>query len=407
MKVLMAHNFYRSGTPGGEDNAYRQERALLESHGQEVVTFERSNDDVDRSNPLDMLRTAMTMSWSRQVYRELRALLEETRPDIAHFHNTFPLISPSAYAACHDSGVPVVQTLHNYRFVCASATLYRNGFVCEKCLGRSPWPGVLHRCYRGSSVGSTAVAWMLDRNRDRGTYLELVDRYVALTNFAAGKFAEGGLPAERLVVKPNFVVADRPPGEGSGPYVVYAGLLTVEKGVMTLLDAWRELRDVKLVVVGEGPMRSAMERKVAEHGLNVEFLGFQPRARVMDIIADASLEVVCSELYENCPLVVLEAYAMGTPVVAARIGALVEIVVEGRTGLMFEHGNAAALAKVVRGALGDRPRLRELRRGARARYLDLYTPERNFELLMDLYNGVLAERAGRAMQTAHDVQPAR
>lgn len=396
MRVLLAHNFYRSGTPGGEDNAYRQERALLESRNVEVVTFERSNDDVDRANPIEMFRTAATMSWSRQVYRELRALLNATRPDIAHFHNTFPLISPSAYAACHDSGVPVVQTLHNYRFVCAAATLYRDGFTCEKCLGRSPWPGVLHRCYRGSSAGSTAVAWMLDRNRDRGTYLRLVDRYVALTQFAAGKFVEGGLPRERIRVKPNFVVADRAPGAGGGGYVVYAGRLSIEKGVMTLLEAWRQLPDVRLLIVGEGPLRREMENKARLHGLPVEFLGLQPRERVMDIIARADLEVVTSEWYEGFPLVIVEAFAMGTPVVSSRIGSLGEIVSDGETGFMYEHGNAAALARTVRAALADPAQLRAFRARARARYLELFTPERNFDLLMDVYRGVLRQTRASA-----------
>jgi glycosyltransferase involved in cell wall biosynthesis len=395
MRVLLAHNFYRSGAPGGEDNAFRQERALLESRDVDVVAFERSNDDVDRSNPLEMLRTALTMSWSRQVYEELVGLLRQSRPDIAHFHNTFPLISPSAYAACRDEGVPVVQTLHNYRFVCAAATLYRDGFTCEKCLGRSPWPGVLHRCYRGSSVGSTAVAWMIDRSRDRGIYLQLVDRYVALTRFAAGKFADGGLPAERIVVKPNFVEADRSPGQGGGGYVVYAGRLSVEKGVMTLLEAWRQLRDVPLLVVGEGPLRGVMEREIAAHDLPVQLLGLQPRERVMEIIAQADLEVVTSEWYEGFPLVIVEAYAMGTPVVCSRIGSLVEIVADGETGFMYEPGNAAALAATVRQALGDPVRLRDFRQRARRRYEALFTPERNFGLLMDIYQGVLAQRGGR------------
>jgi glycosyltransferase involved in cell wall biosynthesis len=398
MRVLLAHNFYRSGTPGGEDNAFRQERALLEDNGVEVVTFERSNDDVDRTNPVEMLRTAVTMSWSRQVYRELRSLLRESRPDIAHFHNTFPLISPSAYAACHDSGVPVVQTLHNYRFVCAAATLYRDGFTCEKCLGRSPWPGVLHRCYRGSSAGSTAVAWMLDRNRDRGTYLELIDRYIALTNFAAGKFVEGGLPRERIAVKPNFVVTDRQPGEGGGGYVVYAGRLSIEKGVMTMLEAWRQLRDVRLIVVGEGPLRGEMEREVERHALPVEFLGLQPRERVIDIIARADLEVVTSEWYEGFPLVIVEAYAVGTPVVCSRIGSLVEIVADGETGFMYEQGNAGALARVIRDALRSEDRLREMRARARQRYLTLFTPGRNFRMLTDIYRGVLEQRRRRAAQ---------
>ncbi len=236
---------------------------------------------------------------------------------------------------------------------------------------------------------------MIDRSRDRGIYLQLVDRYVALTRFAAGKFADGGLPAERIVVKPNFVEADRSPGQGGGGYVVYAGRLSVEKGVMTLLEAWRQLRDVPLLVVGEGPLRGVMEREIAAHDLPVQLLGLQPRERVMEIIAQADLEVVTSEWYEGFPLVIVEAYAMGTPVVCSRIGSLVEIVADGETGFMYEPGNAAALAATVRQALGDPVRLRDFRQRARRRYEALFTPERNFGLLMDIYQGVLAQRGGQ------------
>jgi glycosyltransferase involved in cell wall biosynthesis len=395
-KVLLVHNFYRSASPGGEDNVFRQERDMLSAAGFDVVCYTKSNDDVDEHDSLQVLRTATAMSWSSSNYDELSELVRRERPMVAHFHNTFPLITPSAYAACKDNGVPVVQTLHNYRHLCIVGTFFRDGQVCESCTAGNPWAGVRHRCYRGSLAGSTAVAWMLKRNWERGTFTNLVDRYIALTNFAAGKFVHGGLPSDRIVVKPNFVVTDRQPGLGGGRYVVYAGRLAVEKGVMTMLEAWRQLPDVRLVVVGEGPLRGEMERVVAEHGLPVEFLGLQPRERVIDLLANADLEVVTSEWFEGFPLVIVEAYAVGTPVVCSRIGSLVEIVADGETGFMYEPGDAAGLARTVRSALGDPVRLEAMRERARRRYVTHFTPERNLTMLTDIYESVLEQQQVRA-----------
>ena len=181
----MIHNFYRSAAIGGEDNVFRQERELLERAGIEVVTYTRSNDDVDENDQVEVLRTAASMSWSGRSHREVAALIRRERPQLAHFHNTFPLITPSAYAACRENGVPVVQTLHNYRIVCSSATFFRDGHVCETCTAGSPWAGVRHRCYRQTTAGSAAVAWMLWNSWRRGTYTDLIDQYVTLTRFAA------------------------------------------------------------------------------------------------------------------------------------------------------------------------------------------------------------------------------
>jgi len=209
LKILLAHNFYRSAAPSGEDAVYRAERALLARAGHEIIAYERHNDTIDDSNLRKNIDLALSGAWSRHSYAEISALIRRARPDIAHFHNTFPLISPSAYAACRDNGVPVVQTLHNYRLICANGLLLRDGKPCESCVGTSLWPALRYRCYRGSLPATGAVVWMLARNRRRGTYRHLVDRYIALTRFAAGRLAAGGLPAERITVKPNFL--DAPP----------------------------------------------------------------------------------------------------------------------------------------------------------------------------------------------------
>ena len=266
----------------------------------------------------------------------MAALIRRERPQLAHFHNTFPLITPSAYAACRANGVPVVQTLHNYRIVCSSATFFRDGHVCETCTAGSSWAGVRHRCYRQTTAGSAAVAWMLWNSWRRGTYTDLIDQYVTLTRFAADKFAALGLPQDRIRVKPNFVADAGGVGEGGGGYAVFAGRLSEEKGVTTMLQAWTRLRDVPLVVVGDGPLRAEAEALARQLEIPARFLGVRPRPEVLDIIGRADVQVVPSECYEGLPLVIVEGFARGTPMAVSRIGGLIELVRPGETGLHFE-----------------------------------------------------------------------
>jgi glycosyltransferase involved in cell wall biosynthesis len=393
MKVLLVHNFYRSVTPGGEDNVFRQERDMLRAAGIEVVCYTKSNDDVSESDKVQVLRTAASMSWSERTYAELGELVRRERPTLAHFHNTFPLITPSAYAACKDNGVPVVQTLHNYRLICCAATFFREGKICEICTAGKPWAGIQHRCYRGSLAGSTAVAWMLKRNWDRGTFQKLVDVYVVLSAFAAERFAREGLPRERIEIKPNYVDSTGPASAGGGGYAVFAARLAEEKGVRTLLEAWRALRDVPLKVLGDGPLLGEMVKTATAENLPVEFLGMRPREEVLDIIGRADLQVITSECFEGFPLVLVESYARGTPVIASKIGSLGELVVPGVTGFHFEAANPDSLAAQVR-HLWSSPELRErLRIGARRSFEAEYTPARNLEKLLSIYDRVVSEAA--------------
>jgi glycosyltransferase involved in cell wall biosynthesis len=388
LKLLLVHNFYRSATPGGEDNAFRQERDLLRQAGVDVVTFTRSNDDVDEFNPVQAARTGLELSWSEASYHELARLIRRERPDVAHFHNTFPLISPSGYQACRDHGVPVVQTLHNYRFTCAAGTHYRDGHVCEECTGRVPWAGVRHRCYRDSLAGSAAVGWMLRSNWARGTYTDLVDLYVTLTQFAADHFVAAGLPADRLVVNPNFAESTLPPGRGDGRYVIFAARLAEEKGVRTIVEAWRDLRDIPLKIVGEGPLSDELARAVREEELPIELLGMRRRADVLQLMGDATFQVVASRWYEGHPLVIVESYARGTPVIASRIGGLVELVAPGETGLHFDPNSVMDLRAKVRHLWNDEALRTRMRAGARARYLERYTPEAALQRLLQIYSRV-------------------
>lgn len=392
MKILLAHNFYRSSAPSGEDAVYRNERALLERHA-EVVAYERHNDDIDESTLARKARLALNGAWSDRAYREVAALVRRERPDVAHFHNTFPLISPSVYAACRDQGVPVVQTLHNYRFVCPNALLLRDGQPCEDCLRGSLLPALRHRCYRGSLPATLAQVWAITSNRWRSTYRRNVDCYVALTRFAAGKLIAGGLPADRFVVKPNFLPDPPAAGRGEGGYAIFVGRLSEEKGVATLLEAWKQLPEWPLRVVGDGPLRPVLEARAKGWGLPVTFLGFRTRSEILDIVGNAEALVVPSEWYEGFPMVVLEAYACGTPVLASRIGSLTEIVREGQTGATFRPSDPADLAATVRRVLGDAGLLRRMRELAREEFLKKYTEGANISQSMQIYSEAIRQVA--------------
>lgn len=385
MRVLLAHNFYRSAAPSGEDTVYREERALLERHGVEVIPYERQSDELDTAGVLTLARSALHASWSDAAARELSSLIARTRPDVAHFHNTFPLISPSAYGACAAAGVPVVQTLHNYRLICAGAMLYRDGVPCEDCVGGSLLPALRHRCYRDSLPATVSVVNMLWSNRRRGTYSSLVQRYVALTEFARERFIAGGLPADRIVVKPNALTSPPPAGSGKGGHVVFVGRLSAEKGVHTLIDAWRALPDIRLKIAGDGPMRAQLEEQARRDGLNVEFMGRLERSRVAEVLGEALFSVVPSQWFEGFPMVVVEAFACGTPVVASRLGSLAEIVREEITGRLFTPGDPEALAAAVRAMFHAPEALREMRKHAREEFEARYSAAASFQTLMEIY----------------------
>lgn len=393
MKVLLAHCRYRSASPSGEDVAFRNEGRMLEDAGVEVVRFELENDGIDVSTAWKRADVALSAVWSRGRRREISELVRRVRPDVAHFHNTFPGISPSGYAACREQGVPVVQTVHNYRFFCPNGLLLREGRPCEECLGRLPWRAVARRCYRGSALATGAQCLAIARNRIARTWSRAVDRYIALSGFAAGRLAAGGLPPCRISVKPNVLSSDPLPGTGDGGFAIFVGRLSEEKGIGLLLEAWRELRDIPLEVVGDGPLRGEMEAFARRERLPVRFAGMVPHAEAVRRIGRSALLVLPSICYEGFPMTVLEAYARGTPVVATGAGSLDELVEDGLTGAKFPRGDADALAGTIRTAWSDPSKRERMRRGARVRFEERYAARVNLRRLLEIYR-LAAGRSG-------------
>jgi glycosyltransferase involved in cell wall biosynthesis len=393
VKVLLVHNTYQQ--PGGEDVVFEQERRLLADAGHAVITYCRSNWEIERLAPGARLALSYRTIWNEPARREVLALLGRERPDVVHVHNTFVMISPSIFSACQEAGIPVVQSVHNYRLFCPVSTFFREGGVCEACLHQSLWQGVRHGCYHGSRSATAVVALMLAVNRRRRTWTSKVDRFIALTNFTRRKLVEGGIPEERIVVKPNFIHPD--PGEGSGPrdYALFVGRLSPEKGASILLDAWSRLPEpVPLVVLGGGPEQGDLEERARRNHLStVQFRGQVPRPETIAAIQGARFLVFPSLWYENFPMTIGEAFACGTPVIGSRLGAVEEIVDDGRTGLHFEPGSAGELAGRVAWAWNHPAEMKSMGREARRKFEAKYTAESNYPILVDVYEQAMARRS--------------
>lgn len=397
MRLLLVHNRYQH--LGGEDLSAKAERELLQEHGQTIGLLEMDNSEI--VGIAGKARAALSTVYSPSAKRRVAERIRNFRPDVVHVFNFFPLLSPSVHYACREAGVPVVQKISNFRLVCPGALLLRDGRVCEDCIGKTaPWPGVLHECYRGSRAGSATVAAMIATHRLLGTWTKEVDAFIARTDFSRQKLIEGGLPAEKIVVVPSFSSDPGTADGGSGNFALFVGRLSQEKGIESLLSAWNLLRGaIPLKVAGDGPLKEEVVRAAANG--QVEYLGMRPRAEILDLMREAAFLVFPSVWYECFPLVIVEAFACGLPVIASRMGAMGEVIEDGRTGLHFRPGDAEDLAAKVEWAVSHPEEMAQMRRAARAEYEAKYTPERNYEMLMAIYRRVADAKNAAKYEISH------
>jgi len=382
VKVALCHNHYQQA--GGEDYVFQAEGDLLERAGHAVTRVAVSNSEIDTMNPA---RVACATVWSRTSYSMLRTVFRREQPDLAHFHNTFPLLSPAAWYAAAREDVPVVQTLHNFRLLCANSFLFRDGRPCEDCVGRSViWPGIRHKCYRASTAASATVATMLAVHRAAGSYARRVAVYVALSEFSRRIFVAGGLPADRIVVKPNFLMDDPGMGDHAGRFALFVGRLSAEKGLETLVTAWKQLgASIPLRIAGTGPLESMFREPIS----GVEWLGHRTPQQIRALMRDATLLVFPSGWYENCPITLLEAFACGLPCVVSGQGAQAEMVRDRDMGLHFRPGDAEHLAEVLTEALANPPALAEMGRAARREFEARYSAGAHLPQLLAVYQRAL------------------
>lgn len=385
MKVVIVHNANQQ--PAGDDVVVAHESEMLEAAGHKVVFFRRSNWDVDSYTGLRKISLAKSTVWNSDTRQDFARVLREEKPDVVHVHNTFVMISPSIYSACCDARVPVIQTLHNYRLLCPAATLFRDGKVCQECMQHSLLRSVEHGCYRNSRSATAATAMMLGFHRVRQTWNREVSCFVALSEFSRNKFIEGGLPAEKITVKPNFIDPDPGNRTGDGKYAIFVGRLSAEKRVDMILQAWKRLTtEIPVLIVGGGPEEERLRKQAAQEGIaNVRFTGKITREQTIAALNDARFLIFPSEWYEGFPMTLAESFACGTPVICTRMGTMQEVVADERTGLHYSPGDAGDLAQKVEWAWTHPAEVRAMGNEARKEYKLKYTAEKNYPMLMNIY----------------------
>ncbi|BAN68612.1 glycosyl transferase group 1 [endosymbiont of unidentified scaly snail isolate Monju] len=374
------------------------EQRMLVSRGHEVATFFRHSDEIRGQGAWGAIKGALATPWNPFSTRAMRRALEESGSDVVHVHNTFPLISPSIFPAIGSRAARVL-TLHNYRLFCPAAIPMRAGRVCTRCIDEARVGAALrHGCYRDSRLATAPLAANVALHRRLGTWQKHVDAFITLTEFQRQVMIDAGLPAEKVHVKPNFYPGDPEviPWESRRETVVFVGRLSVEKGVETLLQAWRQWGTdaPELRIVGDGPLAGELRR--LGRGLPVCFLGQLPPEKAQEEIGRARLLVLPSECFEGFPMVIGEAFALGTPAAVSRIGPLPEIVRMGEAGVVFAPGDPDALLEAVCNAWASLDRLRRVGERARVTFEEKYTESINYRLLMEIYETAMEVNKKRA-----------
>jgi len=400
--VLVIHNRYLE--PGGEDEVVRSEVALLRRQGHRVLQYVRDNRDIADFSRLRRASLVVTTTWDRDSYNEICALIQQEKPEVAHCHNLFPLLSPSVYYACAAEGIPVVQTVHNYRLLCPGGNFFRNGSICDDCRGNLA-RSMVRGCYHGSRGQTTSLTLMLGIHRALGTWVDKVTTYIAPSEFCRSKLIEGGISARKIAVKPHFVSEMSAPKSAFGDYAVFVGRLSEEKGILPLLEMWRGLKEIPLVIVGSGPLEKAARRRADDiPGCTIRFTGHLPREQALSWIHAARFLVAPSRCYETFGLAVLEAMACGVPAIVPRHGALRELVCNRRTGLIVDLEDPEAWPGVIHWAWSHPLETWEMGRAAHSHCLDHYSVDANYQQLMDLYRSAcVADEASDSQPSAADL----
>jgi glycosyltransferase involved in cell wall biosynthesis len=403
VRILIVHNRYQQR--GGEDAVVANEAAMLQRYGHQVDLLEFDNDAIH--GVAASLLAGGRAFYSQASARIVAARIDRFRPQLLHLHNFLGTLSPSVFFAAQSRHIPLVLTLHNYRLLCASAVLFREGHPCEECIEkRSFLPGVQHACYRGSRMGSAAVGGSIAFHAVLGTWTRRVARYITLTRFAAEKMAGFRVPRDLIRIKPNFVpdlesspnpslTPDPTPDPIPAPFALFAGRLSVEKGISTLIeaDAGGQL-PLPVHVLGDGPMSAALAQAARRPGSRLVPLGSRPPSEVREVMRKAAVLLLPSLWYEGFPMVCAEAFAAGLPVLASNIGGLGEIVEDGVSGHLFPPGDASALVRALHRFASPSPELAAMRLAARRRFESHYTMERNYQTLMAIYRELVPGEPG-------------
>lgn len=391
MKILLVHNFYGSQAPSGENQVFEAEKALLEKNGHRVEVYTRDSDEIRNKKVLGTLQGGASVVWNPMTKALIQKKVNEFKPDIIHVHNTFPLLSPSIFYI-EDNKVPIVMTLHNYRLFCAAGIPIRNNSVCTKCIDQaSVLPALKYGCYRDSRLATIPIALNISLHRRLGTWNNKLDAFIVLTEFQKQKVIQGGINSNIVHVKPNFY-SGQPlfkPYDTRSENIVFVGRLSNEKGITTLIDAWNDwgLSAPQLRIIGDGPLKTSLQDRATN--ANVKFIGQISFQEVQSEISNSKLLILPSECYEGFPMVIREAFALGTPVAVSNLGPLPTIVVNNINGVVFEPWSPRSLKTTVQALWSNNKLLSFLSNGARNSYERLYNEKSNYSRLIEIYKHVI------------------
>ena len=392
IKVLLVHNRYQ--LPGGEDLGFDSEVRMLRENGHEVIEYVRKNNDIKNYSFPQKILFPKEMTWSQRTYEEISKILIDKKPDIAHFHNTFPLISPSAYYACQKFNIPVVQLLNNYRLICPGGFLFRDDKVCEDCISKSLMESVKNRCYKNSYLLSSSLAMMIKFHRIKNTWFSHVNKYISLSEFSKNKYVEAGFKANQIFVKSNFIEKDPLKRNKYDNHVLFFGRLSREKGPHIFIKAAENLINTKIKfrIIGNGPMDKELNNYVLKKKItNVEFVNHISNSDIFNQIKSAKFVVIPMMWYEFLPRVLIETLACGVPIITSDIGVMANIVRNQINGLHFKVGDHKDLSKKIIKLFNDDLLVDKISKNNRDLYLSEYTKEKNYQKLINIYNEVLDE----------------
>ena len=379
----MVHNFYQIG--GGEHTVFENEKRLLIENGHHLVEYTRDNAELKHS-VIKKLMLPFSTVFSLKTYREVKRIIKKEKIDIVHCHNTFPLISPSVYYAAWNCKIPVVQTIHNFRFMCPNGIFFSDGTVCEDCIQKGLGCSIKKGCYRNSKLQTIVVANMLKIHRILGTYKKL--RYIFLTEFNRTKFKSLlGSKCEKEFIKPNFeYINDSSDVFERDDSFIFVGRLDGYKGIPFLMNAWSDIQK-DLYIFGDGEYKDTVIQ-AQKHNPHIHYMGFKQQSEIFDYLKRAKALIFPSELYEGFPMTLIESFSFGTPVICSDIGNGADIIKKANAGIVFGLGNnndfQNAVAKIDEA-------FDNLSRNARKAYNNHFTPEANYKELKRIYEKVISE----------------
>lgn len=395
MKILAIHNFHRSGSASGDDQVFKSETALLETHGNTVLRYTVSNDEFDKAGLIGKVVSTLGMLWSFKHYHAIQQIVKKEQPDIVHIHTFFPLLSPSILYAVKRSGVPVVVTLHDTRFVCPCATSLRGTSICNECGDGHYFRMCKYRCFKGSRLQSFLVAAIFKYHRIRKSFYKQIDKYICLNENQISLLIDAGFDKKKIVKKYNFVpdaetkIKAFKAEELPNRYILFYGRIGEEKGIKTLMQIWNEPRmnHVPLVVMGGGPLEEEF-KAWAEKKNNIYFLGYTPHDKCLSVVKGGEFVVFPSIWYEGCSMVEIEAESLGKALVATDIGFSTEAIQNGKNGYKVPLKDVDSFVDVITELWDNPEKCRELGQNARKDYEAKYLPEDNYEQLIAVYKNV-------------------